>query len=189
MKNWAITIVFFGIFVFFSMIYFAVNGFDMETLQTQIQVSARASFVLFIITFSSYPIFKISERNITKWFMFNRKYFGVTFALIHFYHLGLLVIKNNIFEPVFSQINLSFLISGIITYMFIAFMLLTSLPKVSDNLSEKQWPRLHIIGGYIILTVFTVLYVRLALADKIYLPFVIMALFVWFLRLIFKKFI
>ena len=189
MKNWSLTIVVFGSYIVFSMMYFAIFGFSLETLQLQIQFSARTSFWIFAISFSAYPLFKIWEKNTTKWLANNRKYIGVSFATIHFYHLSLIIVKNNVYEPVFSQMNLTSLLAGIIAYIFIGLMLITSFPVISEHLNEKNWPRLHTVGGYIILTVFTIFYFNRTIQEMIYLPLLIIALIVWILRLIFKKFI
>lgn len=189
MNKWAITIAVFGGFVVFSMIFFAINGFNQISLQTEISLSARFSFLLFVTSFSAYPLYKISGKSTTNWLLKNRKYFGVAFGAIHFYHLGLLIVKNRVFEPVFSQVNTISLIVGIITYTFVGLMVLTSFPIISKNLSEKEWPKLHTIGGYVILTVFTIFYLRATLKDMNYLPLLIIALSLWILRLGFKKFI
>ena len=189
MKGWSITIIFFGSYVVFSMIYFAIFGFSLKTLQLQIQFSARSSFLIFIISFSAYPLFKILSGKALKWLVVNRKYFGVLFAFIHIYHLCLIIIKNYVFEPVFSQLSMPTLLVGIVTYSFIGLMLITSFPSISKHLDEKNWPRLHTIGGYLILSVFTILYYHRTTQELKYLPLLIIALIVWILRLIFKKFI
>ena len=171
------------------MLYFALLGFNPETLQLQIQYSARTAFLIFSIAFSADPLFIIWGRNFTNWLVSNKKYLGVSFAFIHYYHLSLIILKNNVYEPVFNQINVVSLLVGIIVYLFIGFILISSFPVISKHLNEKNWPKLHAIGGYSILFVFTILYFYRMTQEIMYLPSFIIALIVWVLRLIFKKFI
>lgn len=187
MKNWPLTIVIFGSYMVFSMIYFAILGFNADTLKIQLQLSARVSFLIFAITFSALPIFKISENSYTKWLTTNRKYLIVTFALIHFYHLVLIVTKNYYFEPILSEISFLPLFIGVVTYCCIFLMFITSLPIISKKLNFKDFSKLHSIGGYLVLIVFTFFYVQRTMQEIFYLPLLILAIIVWLLRLLFNK--
>lgn len=186
MKNWSITIVIVGIYIVLSMIYFAQFSFSPETLQKQIQCSARTAFFLFTLVFSAYPLFMIWGSKFTNWLVSNTKYLIVSFALIHFYHLSLITIKNQMYEPVFHQMNLVSLLAGIIVYLFIGLMLMTSFPFISKYFNEKSWRSIHTFGGYLVLTAFTIFYYNRMMEEISYLPLLIIALIVWVLRLTFK---
>ena len=138
MKKWNITIVLFGFFLLFSLIVFAILGFNSASLQAMIRYSARCSFIFFTMAFSSVELSKIFNQTSIKWLSHNRLYIGATFALIHFPHLVLLFIKNNLIESVFIRTSLTSLIGGVIAYTFIGLMLLSAFPFFSNRLSENK---------------------------------------------------
>lgn len=184
MRKWYLTYTLSGSFLLFSLLYFLINGFNQETNQVLIRLSARTSFIVFCIAFSASIVYKISKNKYSKFTISNRKYLGVTFAMIHLFHFGLITIKDVFFEPVFITRGLKSLLPGIITYLFIALMLLTSFSIFSKKITPKQWSIIHTIGGYLILFIFTISYSSRVQSGKLfYFPLFIIAISVWFLRL------
>ena len=74
---------------------------------------------------------------------------------------------------------------GVIAYFFLVVMLITSFNRFSQLISISLWSIIHTIGGYWILIVFSNSMVGRVLGGKIgYLPFAILVLSVWLIRLL-----
>lgn len=118
----------------------------------------------------------------------NRKYLGISFAIIHLVHLGFIIWLQLSFNPIFSQADLVSLLGGGIAYFFVVVMLLTSFESFSKHLSKLQWKRLHTIGGYWISVVFFIQYFGKT-NEPVYWIFIIILLAIVFFRLneYFKK--
>ncbi len=184
MNKWNLVYIITVSFVLFVIIFIGINGFNLESLQELLKFSARFSFLIFCITFSASSLILFYENGITKWMLTNRRYLGISFAVIHFLHLMLLVTKNHFFEPPFIESSLISLVGGIITYSFIGLMLITSFPYFSKRMTTKNWNYLHQIGGYAILTTFTVAYLRYTFENPFFSILLLIAVIVWTLRII-----
>ncbi|AOW19475.1 ferric reductase-like transmembrane domain-containing protein [Urechidicola croceus] len=185
MKNWNLVFTLFGGFVLFSLLYFLINGFNQETNDVLIRTSARTSFIVFCTAFSVSVLYKLKKTNFTRSLLANRKYLGISFALIHIYHLLLILIKDIFFDPVFQLRTTKSLIPGIIAYAFVAILLLTSFNVFSKKISKKLWMGTHTIGSYFILIIFTIAYSKRILNNELFfIPLLIIAISVWLLRFI-----
>ncbi len=178
-----ITIFSVGLYVAF----FILGGFTEESTRSVIAWSAKISFVLFCMAFAASAIHKRMKNSFSFWWLMNRKYFGISFAINHLIHLGFLVVLQQVFHPVFNMAASTSLMAGGMAYLFVVLMLLTSFEVFSKFLSRKNWKLLHTIGGYWIWVIFLSTYVKKVQNVGVeYLPFVLGLLVVVFLR-IFKK--
>jgi methionine sulfoxide reductase heme-binding subunit len=175
-------------FAAMALLCFLLSGMEFSSVDVLLRYSARLSFLLFAVAFSTSGLHFILRKNWTRTLASYRREFGVAFALIHISHLALLVIKNHFFEPAFSESSFPSLIGGIIAYAFIAVMLLTSYTTFSSRISIDTWRRLHTAGGYVILITFTAAYARYTFETITFLPLLIIAISVWTIRII-KSFV
>ena len=167
--------------------FFVLGGFTEESTRLAIAWSAKISFTLFCMAFAASAIHKRMKNSFSFWWLMNRKYFGISFALNHLIHLSFLVLLQQVFHPVFTSADTTSLMAGGMAYVFVVLMLFTSFETFSKYLSRKNWKLLHTIGGYWIWVIFMSTYVKRVESIGVeFLPFVLVLLIVLALR-IFKK--
>ncbi len=175
-----------GSVMFFGLMLFNY-GFTEEGTREMIRWSARISVVLFSLAFAASGIHRLVQNSLTFWLLMNRKYLGISFAIVHLEHLFFLVILQYNFHPVFEKAKTISLIGGGLAYLFLILMLLTSFELFSKFLSKKQWKVLHTVGGYWILFIFLRSYWKRALTEYEYFPIAILLVLVIIVRLWPKK--
>jgi len=143
--------------------------------------------VLFSLAFAASGLHRQFHNSFTFWLLTNRKYLGISFAIMHLVHLCYLGVLQFNFHPVFEKAKTISLIGGGLAYFFIIMMLLTSFKIFSKYLSKRQWKWLHTIGGYWILYIFLRSYWKKALTEYEYYPLTIMLVLVIVVRLLPKK--
>ena len=131
-----------------------IYGFTETGIRQLIRWSARISVVLFCSAFAASSIHEIMKNSFSWWLSMNRKYFGISFALIHLMHLGFIILLQLFFHPVFNLAKPTSLMAGGIAYLFVIIMLFTSFKKYAKFLSKKQWKIIHWIGGHWIWAIF-----------------------------------
>ena len=161
---------------------FLIFGFNETATRYAIRWSAKMSFLLFCLAFSAAGIHYFVKNSRSYWLRMNRKYLGISFALIHLIHLAFLGILQNYFHPVFNKAAITSLLGGGIAYLFVVLMLLTSFPRFSKQLSPPAWAMLHTIGGYWIWTIFMTSYTRRSFTEWEYLPYVVILVLVLIIR-------
>jgi len=175
-----------GSVMFFGWILFAY-GFTEDATREAIRWTARISVVLFSLAFAASGIHRLIQNSLSFWLLMNRKYLGISFAIIHLIHLFYLVVLQYNFHPVFEKAKTISLIGGGMAYFFLILMLLTSFERFSKFLTKRQWKILHTVGGYWILYIFLRSYWKRALTEYEYYPLAIMLVLVIIIRLWPKK--
>lgn len=159
------------------------KGFTEEGVRLNIRWTARISVFLFCIAFAASALHLWLRNSLSFWINMNRKYWGISFAIVHLVHLCFLGILQMAFHPVFNLAASFSLFAGGMAYFFVVTMLLTSFPLFAKHLSRKQWSFLHTVGGYWIWTIFMSSYWNRAVEDTNYLPIAILLVLVFFLRM------
>jgi hypothetical protein len=158
-------------------------GWEEESLRITIRLSARISGVLFALAFGASSFRYFIKGDITQWILTNRKYLGVSFAIVHLIHLLLLVFLQYFFHPVFERAAASSLIGGGMAYFFAVAMLETSFSRFADLISQRSWQLLHLIGGYWIWFIYFKGYWKRVTTELEYLPLVVLLGIVLLLRI------
>jgi len=167
--------------------FFFFIGFNENGTRAAIAWSAKISIILFCLAFTASAAHLRIRNSLSFWWMMNRKYFGISFAINHLLHLGFLVILQQVFHPVFDLAASTSLMAGGMAYLFVFLMLLTSFEAFSKYLSRKNWKLLHTIGGYWIWMIFMSTYFKKVKNVGVeFLPFVLLLVIVLLVR-IFKK--
>ena len=161
----------------------AMNGWTETGIRQLIQWSARISLTLFCLAFSASYVHALAQDSWSWWLMMNRKYIGISFALIHLFHLLVVLTLQVEFHPVFDQAAASSIIGGGIAYFFVLAMLLTSFDKFAVLLKKGHWKILHTAGGYWIWVVFFITYWKRSDTEPIHCIGVVMLIAVIILRL------
>ncbi len=137
----------FAIFIFYY-------GFTEDGVRMVIRWSARISVVCFSMAFAASYFHKWQRGSFSFWVNMNRKYWGISFAILHLIHLAALAVLQYYFHPVFELAASTSLMAGGLAYLFLVLMLFTSFESFSKYLSQKQWKLLHTVGGYWIWFIF-----------------------------------
>ena len=167
-----------GSFILFGCLLL-LFGTGEEGLRHLIRWSARMSFTLYCIAFSVSALHLIFKNSFTWWLRMNRKYFGISFAIVHLIHLVFIVILQLAFHPVFELARTSSLVGGAIAYFFVVTMLMTSFETFSSYLSPFFWKILHTAGGYWIGMIYFSSYFKRADTEPIHwIPVAILVLIV-----------
>lgn len=158
--SWDIVKYVIGLSLLFFAFLFMFYGWNEAAVRQNIRWTARISFVLFCIAFSASAIHESVKNSLSWWLFMNRKFFGVSFAIIHLVHLGAILMLQYYFHPVFDNAATISILGGGGAYLFIVLMLVTSFERFAKFLSKKQWKLLHTIGGYWIWIVFLSTYLK-----------------------------
>ncbi len=129
----------------------SVWGSYLGMLPNVLKPTAWLAFALFIMAFTASSIQILFRGTYGRWAMKNRRYIGLSFALVHFIHAGL-VLSNLILTE--ESRTAGALTGGGLAYLFLLLMTLTSNNAAVRKLGAKNWKRLHKIGSYYIWLIF-----------------------------------
>ncbi len=183
--HWRIVQLTVGLSVLCFAAFYWLGGFTEESTRQCIRLSAKVSVVLFSMAFAASAVQGLLRNVLTFWWRMNRKYLGISFAIVHLLHLAFLVLLQQYFHPVFTLAKTTSLFAGGMAYLFVVLMLLTSFEHFSKHLSKKSWKLLHTVGGWWIWAIFASSYFKRVLHGEMeYLPWAGLVLAVGVLRLI-----
>lgn len=127
-------------------------GGYLPALPALMSPTANAAFILFSLAFASSSLLRLLRNNFTRYLVRNRRYIGLSFALIHFTHLAFVL--SNITLVAGEGRDIGTIIPGFIAYVFITLMALTSNDVSQRRLGVRRWRLLHKVGGYYIWLIF-----------------------------------
>ncbi|TNE60970.1 MAG: hypothetical protein EP335_18220 [Alphaproteobacteria bacterium] len=113
--------------------------------------TADIAFLFFWFAFIASATARLAPSPGTRFLIRNRRYIGLSFALIHFTHL-VLVLSNLAFTG--ASRPLITLLGGALAYLFIGLMALTSNTASVRRLGAKRWKQLHKTGMYYVWFIF-----------------------------------
>lgn len=131
---------------------YMVSGSYISSLPYVMVPTAHAAFALFWIAFSASSIHLLFPSTYSKWAMQNRRYVGLSFALVHGVHLVLVL--TNITIHTEMRPPLPILLPGALAYVFLFLMALTSNNASIKRMGAKNWRRLHKVGSWYIWIIF-----------------------------------
>lgn len=145
---------------------FAGAGGGEESLRQIVRWSTRLGVPLFSAAFAARPLRQMSANRVTKWLLRNRRYLGLSFAVMHFTHLAALgAIALGYPEPFRSGLDPVTVIGGGTVYALLAAMTVTSFDRPAAWLGRRRWRALHLVGSYALWQIMTSNYVVAATAD------------------------
>lgn len=185
MEKWQILKYTTVIFLAISVIVLILLGWTEDSLRLSIRASARIAAVFFCLAFGAAPLYYFIKNEATAYLLANRRYLGVTFAVIHLIHLFTLLLLQLAFHPVFEKAAAISLIGGGLAYFFALGMLVTSFDKFKYKLKGKSWLIFHTIGGFWIWFIFIRTYGKaMTRGEFTLLPILILLILVFLLRLL-----
>lgn len=124
-------------------------GPDPQGFRQLIRVTARSSFVLFLLAFTASAAARRWPGGFTRWQLANRRQIGLGFAVSHTIHAtaiaGFAWLDPVGFRAATSPGNF---VTGGLAYLFIVLMAATSFDSAVRCLGPKRWRLLHLCGLY-----------------------------------------
>jgi hypothetical protein len=178
LSGWRITALVFVIVTALTAAVFLWMGFTEPAVRVLVRDTARISVVLFTLAFAASSLHTLLRQDWTNWLLKNRRYIGVSFAVSHTAHLLTLAVLFVWFPHPFVEESLMrvAVIGGVLAYVFIALMTLTSFDRTAAMIGPRAWRLLHTIGSYYIWVIFAQSYIPRAIRDPWYVPLAILVL-------------
>lgn len=143
---------------------------DISATHSMIRYTARLSAALFLVTFTASSLWTLWPNFLTRWLRANRRYFGLSFALSHFVHLGAIFTLAKLAPSLLDELTkpITWILGGF-AYVLITMMAITSFDRTARMLSPKAWSTLHNIGAYYIFLVFANSFISRAVTTPAYI--------------------
>ena len=135
-----------------SWAYLKIAGHSDDNLLMLLRLTARLSFMIFLIVFAARPLRALFTTNLTRWLVKERRSLGIAFASMHSVHLALIACRFSS-VPDLEYPASSGVIGGA-AYLLMYLMLITSFNAPAKAIGPKAWKILHKTGLYFIFAIF-----------------------------------
>jgi DMSO/TMAO reductase YedYZ heme-binding membrane subunit len=157
---------------------------DVQGWRLLIRLTARSSFVLFLLAFTASAAARLWPGRVTRWQLANRRQIGLGFAVSHTIHAAAIAGYARIdpagFHAATSPGNF---VTGGVAYLFIVLMAATSFDGAVRWLGARRWRLLHLAGLYFLWISFLVTFGKRIPMSGLYLVPVVVLLSALALRL------
>jgi sulfoxide reductase heme-binding subunit YedZ len=151
-RNWEVFFAAAGVTTIFSAAYLFFAGVNDESIRFLLRLSARIAFLVLLVIFVARPLQQLLATPATARLLKNRRLLGVAFAGIHTAHLALILYRaDQVPDGNFSALDN---LPGIVTYLVIYLMLISSFDAPARAIGRKAWKILHKVGLYFVFGVF-----------------------------------
>ncbi|MBT8100784.1 MAG: hypothetical protein KJO82_13595 [Gammaproteobacteria bacterium] len=135
-----------------SYLYLHTSGFSDDNLIILLKLTARLSFLIYLVIFIARPLRQMLANRLTRWLVKERRSLGIAFAAMHTVHLGLIFTLHD-FASLLARPILGTAV-GATAYSLMYLMLITSFDAPARAIGPKNWRRLHKTGLFFIGFVF-----------------------------------
>ena len=142
-----LTAAFFGS-ALIAAIFLYYGGSSDDSIRVALRVSARCAFLFFLLAFVARPLQQLYSTRVTRALLEHRRQFGIAFAGVHCAHLMLIIYRAQQIPDFNVELGRSHF--GVIVYLLILFMLITSFDAPARALGPRNWKILHTTGVYAI---------------------------------------
>ena len=132
--------------------YLATAGLADDNIRLLLRLTARVAFVVLLLVFIARPLRDLIKTPLTLALLKSRKQIGVTFAAIHTVHMTLIFYRAQ--QVPDFEFSLASNLPGMVTYVMIYLMLITSFSGPAKAIGPKAWRILHKAGLFLITAVF-----------------------------------
>ena len=132
--------------------YLAAAGLADDDTRLLLRLTAQVAFVVLLLVFIARPLRDLIKTPLTLALLKNRKQLGVTFAGIHTVHMTLIFYRAQ--QVPDFEFSLASNLPGMVTYVVIYLMLITSFSGPAKAIGPKAWRILHKAGLFLITAVF-----------------------------------
>lgn len=155
----------------------AIAGASEEGIRIVVRHTAKGALLLFLAAFSASSLHALWPSAFSRWALKNRRWLGLSFALVHLSHLFALVALGIAHpDPFLGDLDGATLAGGGLAYLFVVLMAATSWNGAVHFLGAGRWRALHTVGSWIIWLIFFQSYLGRAVSDPFYVPFVALLL-------------
>ena len=134
---------------------FAAAGTDSAGTELALRMTARVSFVWFMLVFVAAPLHRLRASPASAWLLRRRRALGVTFGLSMAIHVGCILRLYALHAPERPpMVTESDLFIGIPALVLVGLLTLTSLDALKRQLSSAAWRRLHTTGIWVVWAIF-----------------------------------
>ena len=185
MNGWRLTGLLSLLLAAMALTLMASHGWDVDGVRLAIRATARTSLILFALAFTAGALVELMPSKATRWQRRNRRYLGVSFAVSHFIHLGVIVTLAMMDPMVFWKLTTvaNIVLAGS-AYLFIAAMTVTSFDRTAAWLGPRKWRLLHLVGGWYVWLSFATAVGKRVPLDPFYWPMAALVLAIAAVRLI-----
>ena len=158
-----------------------LHGVDEQGMRMAIRATARTSCILFLSAFVASALRRLWPTTFTQWLLKNRRYLGVSMAVSHTYHAiawsGLWFATSGA-SPKFDPL-------GILGYVFLFAMTVTSFERSAAWIGQRAWKILHNAGMHYFWLAFTFEFsTKIFKSMLVYLPLTMLLVAAIMIRLV-----
>jgi hypothetical protein len=126
-----------------------------EATRLALRLTARLSFVYFLLAFIATPLARLRPGALSRWLVWRRRAFGVAFGASMTIHVGCILRLYALYTPDRPPMvtDADFLI-GVPGLVLVALMTVTSLVAIRRRIPPRAWKRLHTVGLYVVWSIF-----------------------------------
>jgi methionine sulfoxide reductase heme-binding subunit len=145
-----------SILFFIAIMPMILGQFSEEAIRWAVRRTADIAFIMLFFSFGASSLHFVLKSDFSRWLMQNRRYLGISFGISFLLHAFLILFLALRYpEPLLSDLSNTTIYTGIVAFSFTTLMTLTSNNAAVNFLGRKLWSALHTVGGYYLLTVFT----------------------------------
>lgn len=134
---------------------FTVAGTDSDGTELALRMTARLSFVWFMLAFVAAPLHRLWPSRLSAWLMRRRRALGVTFGLSMAVHVVCIQRLFALYAPVPPpMVTTADFVIGIPGLILVGLLTLTSLDALKRRLRPTAWRRLHVTGIWVVWAIF-----------------------------------
>jgi hypothetical protein len=126
-----------------------------EATRLALRLTARLSFVYFMLAFVASPLARLRPGAVSRWLVGHRRALGVAFGASMSIHVGCILRLYVLYSPDRPPMvtDADFLI-GVPGLVLVALMTVTSLMAIRRRIAPRTWKRLHTVGLYAVWSIF-----------------------------------
>jgi methionine sulfoxide reductase heme-binding subunit len=145
-----------SVLLLIAIVPMVLGSFSEEAIRWAVRRTADIAFIMLFFSFGASSLHFVLKSDFSRWLMQNRRYLGISFGISFLSHAFLILFLALRYpEPLLSDITNTTIYIGIVAFSFTTLMTLTSNNAAVNFLGRKLWSALHTVGGYYLLTVFT----------------------------------
>lgn len=138
-----------------ALLVLSVRGTGPDGVELALRVTARVSFVYFLLAFLATPLERLAPGRLSTWLVRHRRVLGVTFGVSMSMHVALILRMFYLFAPERPpMVTWADFAIGIPGLLFVAAMTATSFDWLKRVTGPRRWKRLHAAGLLVVWSIF-----------------------------------
>lgn len=148
------------------------QGQEEAGLRMAIRATARMGALVLAGTFMISSLHTFARATWSKWLLAHRRDFGLAFATVQYVHLGIVAaLATRHAESFFATTSSTSIWGGLVGYVWITAMAITSFDGPRKWIGPRKWRWLHTSGMYLLWGIFVFSYLGRASTQVLYAAF------------------